>query len=309
MHYGIERNRRTLRRTVSGSQGRRAAAIPASHAYCYGDPVETTPASETIHIDGIRLHAEWRGTPQPGRPVLVFLHDGLGSLEALRQFPDRMRDATGLCAFAYDRWGYGRSDERPAFPPDFMEQEAARLPLVLNAAGIADYILIGHSAGAVIALMHAANLSANLSATQPATRPAGMRAAVIISARVFGEQASVDQVEHFLKLARDNEIPEWMVRYHGARARRLMGDWAAAWRGMFERGWDIRATVASIRPPLCVLQGEDDDFGRPVQLDAIARAVPHAESTLLPGCAHFPHLDKPDEVVALVADFVRRHAG
>lgn len=259
--------------------------------------MESAPTAAVIHLDGITLHAEWRGAPRPGSPALVFLHDGLGSLEALRQFPDQMRDATGLAAFAYDRWGYGRSDARPAFPPDFMEEEAARLPLVLAAAGIKDYILVGHSAGAVIALMHAA------------TNPPGMRAAVVISARVFGEQTSVDQVEHFLRLAEDDAVPDWMVRFHGARARQLMGDWAAAWRDIFERGWDIRQSVAAIRGPLCVIQGEDDDFGRPAQLEAIADAVPGAECALLPGCAHFPHLDEPERVVRLIAAFIRRHAG
>jgi len=259
--------------------------------------VKTTPTSVVIEVDGITLHAEWRGALQPASPTLVFLHDGLGSLEALRQFPDLVAEATGLCAFAYDRWGYGRSDARESFPLDFMEEEAARLPRVLAAAGIADYILVGHSAGAVIALMHGA------------TNPPGLRAAVVISARVFCEQTSVDQVEHFLRLAEDDAIPDWMVRFHGARARQLMGDWAAAWRDIFERGWDIRQLVAAIRGPLCVIQGEDDDFGRPAQLEAIADAVPRAECALLPGCAHFPHLDKPEQVVRLVATFIRRHAG
>ena len=250
-----------------------------------------------IKVDGITLHAEWRGAHAPASPVLVFLHDGLGSLEALRTFPDRLAEATGLMAFAYDRWGYGRSDARESFPLDFMEEEAARLPRVLAAAGIADYILVGHSAGAVIALMHAA------------TNPPGLRAAVVISARVFGEQTSVDQVEHFLRLAEDDAVPDWMVRFHGARARQLMGDWAAAWHDIFERGWDIRKLVAAIRGPLYVMQGEDDEFGRPAQLEAIAGAVPRAECALLPGCAHFPHLDKPEQVVRLVAAFIRRHAG
>ena len=81
-----------------------------------------------IAVDGARLHGEWCAEPVAGRPALVFLHDGLGSVETWRGLPARLGRRLGTGAFAYDRRGYGRSDGRALFPVDFIEQEAARLP-------------------------------------------------------------------------------------------------------------------------------------------------------------------------------------
>ena len=92
----------------------------------------------SIAVDGARLHGEWCAEPVAGRPALVFLHDGLGSVENWRGLPARIGRRLGTGAFAYDRWGYGRSDGRAPFPIDFIEQEAARLPRILRIAGIGD---------------------------------------------------------------------------------------------------------------------------------------------------------------------------
>ena len=45
-----------------------------------------------------------------GRPTLVFLHEGLGSLAMWRDFPGRVAHATGCNALVYSRYGYGNSE-------------------------------------------------------------------------------------------------------------------------------------------------------------------------------------------------------
>src|SRR6185369_12616500 len=90
-------------------------------------------------------------------PVLVFLHEGLGSITQWRDFPARVVAATGCPALVYARYGYGQSDVL-AEPRkmDFMHDEAlVALPQVLAALGISRPILVGHSDGASISLIHA----------------------------------------------------------------------------------------------------------------------------------------------------------
>src|SRR4029077_9089540 len=87
---------------------------------------------------------------------LVFLHEGLGSAGLWRDFPERVAEATGLPAFVYSRAGYGQSE--PAGVPRpvrYMHDEAGLLPEVLEAAGVDDPVLIGHSDGASISIIHA----------------------------------------------------------------------------------------------------------------------------------------------------------
>src|SRR3954466_15053660 len=89
-------------------------------------------------------------------PTLVFLHEGLGSAGLWRDFPDKLAEAPGLGAFVYSRAGYGASDPAPMpRPVRYMHDEAELLPEILAAAGIGDPLLVGHSDGASIALIHA----------------------------------------------------------------------------------------------------------------------------------------------------------
>ena len=259
---------------------------------------QMTPTDQYLTVDGVRLFARWWRPAVAGRPTLVFLHDGLGSVESLRRFPEQLAEATGLAAFGYDRWGYGKSDARAVLPVPIMEDYAARLPRVCEAAGIGEHIVVGHSDGGSIALLYAM------------TNPPGLRATVSIAAHVQNDTASRTQLERHGEMASSDRIPDWLIRFQGDRLRamRLMAEWVRAWRATFASGWNLAERLKTIRGPLLALHGEYDDYGEPGQLTAIHQSVPHAECDLLPRLAHFPHLDDPDGVVGRIAEFVKRHA-
>ena len=256
-----------------------------------------TTTEHFLTVDGVKLFARWWRPAVPGKTALVFLHDGLGSTESLRRFPERLADATGLPAFGYDRWGYGKSDARAVMPVPIMEDYADRLPRVLEAAGIGEHIVVGHSDGGTIALLHAM------------ANPPGLRATVSIAAHVQNDDTSRAQLDRHGEMAASDEVPDWLIRFQGERSRavRLMAEWVRAWRATFVGGWELSQRLKSIRGPLLALHGEYDDYGEPSQLTTIHKSVPHAECDLLPRLAHFPHLDDPDGVVARIAEFVGRH--
>jgi pimeloyl-ACP methyl ester carboxylesterase len=254
------------------------------------------PESVPLSADGAAIHGVWWRPKQDGRPTLVFLHDGLGSVESLRGFPSDVAEAAALPAFGYDRWGYGRSAARPRLPAGLMEDCAARLPRILAAAGIADHIVIGHSDGGTIALLHAA------------ANPSGLLGAVSIAAHVQEDSASHFQLDRHGAMARAGECPDWLVRFQGEKMRAvaLMSEWVRVWQESFAAGWTLRDVLQRIRCPLLALHGAEDDYGEVGQLKTIARAVPRAETRILDGLGHFPHLDDPAGVTARVAAFVTR---
>src|SRR3954451_17755053 len=109
-----------------------------------------------LEVGGVRLEARWVGPPPEAAPTLVFLHEGLGSTSLWRDFPDRLSPETGGGALVYSPDGDGKSDPVPLpRPVRFMHDEAEVLPRVLAAAGIREHVLIGHSDGASISLIHA----------------------------------------------------------------------------------------------------------------------------------------------------------
>jgi pimeloyl-ACP methyl ester carboxylesterase len=89
------------------------------------------PPFEAVRVDDHRLEYVWFGDRSPGGPVLVFLHEALGSAGLWRDFPAALAAATGLPAMAYSRRGFGGSDPRPLpLPTDYLDREADRACLV-----------------------------------------------------------------------------------------------------------------------------------------------------------------------------------
>src|SRR3954470_17471095 len=106
---------------------------------------------------GRRLEYEWVGDPGAGKPALVFLHEGLGSIGQWRDFPAKVAAATGCCALVYDRYGYGQSDvlaEKQRMVRFMHDEALSALPDLLKVLAIENPILVGHSDGASIALIH-----------------------------------------------------------------------------------------------------------------------------------------------------------
>ncbi|HEY8165322.1 MAG TPA: alpha/beta hydrolase, partial [Gemmatimonadaceae bacterium] len=88
--------------------------------------------------------------------TLVFLHEGLGSATAWRDFPRRLAEKTGCGALVYSRIGYGSSPPaKLPRPISYMHDEAAILDEVMTDHGVREAILVGHSDGASIALIYA----------------------------------------------------------------------------------------------------------------------------------------------------------
>ncbi len=115
-----------------------------------------------LTVGNHRLEYVWYGPGPDEAPTLVFLHEGLGSLAMWREFPERVISATGFGALVYSRAGYGASDPTHLpRPVRFMHDEALiTLPKVLKVTGVREAILVGHSDGGSIALIHAGSKGA-----------------------------------------------------------------------------------------------------------------------------------------------------
>jgi pimeloyl-ACP methyl ester carboxylesterase len=265
-------------------------------------PVKPKPAARTyrpvtLDLPEARIHGEWRTEPVAGRPVIVQLHDGLGCTKTARDLPDRLGAALGVGTFVYDRWGYGQSDRRDVFPFGFMEEEAERLPRILDAAGIDDCCLVGHSDGGTITLLHAAENTKRV------------RASVTMAAHIFVDRRTRAELEYAQRLHDTGQIPDFLERFHGARAAHVLWCWTSLGRDPRYRHWDITDRIRGIRGALMAWQGADDTYGTMDQLSGIQRAVPHARVFAAPGLAHYPHYDDPARTARIVAEFLAPYCG
>jgi len=223
----------------------------------------------------------------------VFLHEGLGSVGLWRGLPERVAAATGARAVVFSRFGHGRSDPPPARrTPRFMHEEALDvLPALLQAVGIDEPILIGHSDGASIALIHAAD------------RP--VRALVLLAPHVFVEEVALASIRKAREAFREGDLRQRMARHHADPEVTFRG-WCDVWLEPVFQSWNLHDEAARVSAPLLLIQGERDEYGTLAQLDAIEEGVRGPVERLVVPAGHSPHLDRPDEVLAAIAAFVRR---
>jgi pimeloyl-ACP methyl ester carboxylesterase len=252
-----------------------------------------TTQSRSIIVDGHRLEiAEIPGSTS--LPAIVFLHDGLGSVSAWRDFPEQVSLATGCAAVSYSRYGHGRSDALEA-PRDayYMHHEAQRvLPELLRALRIDKPILFGHSDGASIAIIYAGSRLP-------------VRALILEAPHVFVEDISLAGIRAAKESFVTGELEEKLARHHADPAKTFSG-WHDIWLDPSFRGWNIEAFLASVTCPLLAIQGEQDEYGTMAQLDTLARGVRgQVEFLKLSGCGHQPHRQQPEVTLDAVINFVK----
>jgi pimeloyl-ACP methyl ester carboxylesterase len=230
-----------------------------------------------------------------GRAPLVFLHEGLGSIELWRDLPAEVHAATGRRALVYSRHGHGRSATRAAAPtPRFMHDEAlVVLPQLLDRLGVHRPVLIGHSDGASISLIHAG------------AGPRPVAGLVLLAPHVFVEDRSVEGIEAARRAYLTSDLSERMAKYHDDADAMFWG-WNRIWLAPEFRDWNIEEYLPAIDRPVLVIQGEDDEYGTIAQIDAIERGVGSGRCSrvVLPDCGHAPHIDRPKETIKAVVGFV-----
>jgi pimeloyl-ACP methyl ester carboxylesterase len=245
----------------------------------------------TLTVRGKNIEAQRLG-PSQG-PTLVFLHEGLGSLGLWRDFPQRLSDASGLGAFVYSRAGYGASDPAPMpRPVRYMHDEAALLPEILKTAGIGDPVLFGHSDGASIAVIYAGS-------------GGKARALVLEAPHVFTEEEGLRSIEKARTAYESGDLRKRLARHHRDVDAAFWG-WNRPWLDPEFRKWNLEGFLPRIAAPMLVVQGEDDEYGTPRQVEAIQRGARDVETLMLPECGHSPHRDQPEATLRAAADFLAR---
>ncbi len=257
---------------------------------------------QVADISAGRVEYRWIGARNPAaQPVLVFLHEGLGSVAQWRDFPDQVAADCGLPALVYSRIGYGGSSPCALPRPiTYMHDEAlSLLPELLQVLGIAQPILVGHSDGASIALIHAG------AAPHP-----GLLGIAVMAPHSYAEPISVQSIRAAHDAYAGGDLRQRLAKYHGANVDCAFRGWCDSWLNPDFAHWNIEAEVARIRHPVLAIQGEGDEYGTLAQIDTIkALAKCRVETLILPNCGHSPHKDQPGAVREALAGYVRSLQG
>ena len=261
-----------------------------------------TPAVEFATItwrnQPVRLEYQWVGVRDAQAPVMVFLHEGLGSVSMWRNFPDQLCQALGCRGLVYSRPGYGNSTPRAAddhWAPDFMHRQADEvLPAFLRAVGVhvqkQPLWLFGHSDGGSIALLYAMH------------HPRALAGAIVVAPHILVEEVSIASIAEARNAYLETGLRQRLARHHADPDSAFWG-WNDIWLDPGFRPWRIDEQLGSITCPLLAVQGVDDAYGTLEQIRGIARKAPQCELLELQACGHSPHKDQPDRLIAAVTHF------
>jgi len=248
-----------------------------------------------LEVAGHRLEARFiEGSAD--LPVLVLLHEGLGSVSLWRDFPDLLATATGCPVLVYSRAGYGASSTITLPRPlSYMHDEAADvLPHIIAQLEGRDHVLVGHSDGASIAAIYAGS--------KPLP---GLKALVLLAPHVFVEDISVEGIRAARHAWQTTDLRNRLERHHGENVDTAFLGWNDSWLHPDFRKWDITEYLPLITAPVLAVQGRNDDYGTLAQLDAIARSSGGpVRKLILDDCGHAPQNDQTAAVLDAICSFV-----
>ncbi len=256
-----------------------------------------------VPFDGhtVRIEHRWLAPARErdDAPLVVFLHEGLGSVAMWRDYPQALCDAGGYRGLVFSRPGYGRSTPRAAhecWDVDFMHRQAeALLPRLFERLGVQRPWLFGHSDGGSIALIHAARDLASV---------AGV---IAVAPHIMVEDLSIASIEAARDAYASTDLRQRLARYHDDADSAFYG-WNDVWLDPRFRAWSIEALLPRVSCPILALQGADDEYGTLAQVEGIRARAPHAEVVVLEHCRHSPHRDQPQALTRAVTAFIARHS-
>jgi len=225
---------------------------------------------------------------------IILLHDSLGSIDLWRDFPCILAEKTFRSVIAYDRLGFGKSDVRHKLPSiEFIKEEATKFfPIIKKQLSITKYILFGHSVGGAMAI----NIAA---------RDTDCMAVVTVSSQAFVEDRTVKGIKEAQRIFEQPGQIERLKKWHGGKATWVLSAWIDVWLSPEFSTWSLDDCIRDVVCPVLVIHGDDDEYGSIAFPEFIASKVAGISKMLVfKGCGHMPHMEKTDEVVAAVKEFL-----
>lgn len=255
---------------------------------------------QKIAIDSkVTLAYKKINTSEKEMPLLIFLHEGLGSIAQWKDFPERLCKEFKLSGLLYDRYGYGHSTElQEKRTTEYLEKEAEYfLSQLIEKLQFQNrkIILIGHSDGASISLIYAALFPKNIIKV------------ISIAAHVFTEQISVDSINKIKKeYQRNSSFKKSLEKYHFNHTDSTFYAFAETITSNEFKSWNIEHFLPEIEAPVLVIQGDNDEYGTKKQVDSIYNkaANPNNKKLIIKECGHSPHLTNQQIVIEEIKNFI-----
>ncbi len=242
------------------------------------------------------IHTQWvnYSSFSEATPILIFLHEALGSIPQWRTFPLNLCQSLNLTGLLIERTGHGNSSAlHTSRTISYLHEYSIETAEVLREliSPRQKVILIGHSDGGSIALLMASMQLSNI------------HAIVTMAAHTFVEDITVAGINTAVQAFEEGKL-RGLQKYHAEKTNPLFKAWFETWLSEEFQSWDIRKEIQNISTPVYALQGEKDQYGSQKQLDSICEIGNNATVEMLSKCGHHPHLDNEKLIVDKIKNWI-----
>lgn len=256
-----------------------------------------------VEIDSrIKLAYQLIDNESSNKPLLVFLHEGLGSIAQWKNFPLKLTKLLGLDGLIYERYGYGYSTPfMEPREPDYLYKEAEYfLPIVLEKLGFnqREIILVGHSDGASIALIYAALF------------PQNVKTVISMAAHVFVDELSIKGIKEADAIyAANDDLKNKLKKYHFDHVDSTFYAWSKMWQTEEFAKFNMEHLLSKIIAPILAIQGVQDEYGLPSQVESIVQkgSSSNNKKLFIDNCQHSPHLQAQEKVLQQIQLFLNKN--
>ena len=225
---------------------------------------------------------------------IIFLHEGLGSVDQWKEWPNTISKITKRDVYLYSRIGMGNSSSlKNKRSINFMHDEALKiLPKLISKLNISKPpILLGHSDGASISIIYAGS-------------GLEVESLILMAPHIFVEEISINSIKNIKNIWLNNNLKEKLKKYHKDVVGAFEG-WCNIWLTEEFKTWNIEKYLKEINVPILLIQGKNDEYGSLEQIIGINRQVSSKiENIVIEQCGHSPFKDYPEIVNNAIKKFL-----
>ncbi len=267
------------------------------------------PISRDLFLGAFKLHyLEW----ESGAPRTILLLHGIGDNAYIwEDFARRSRPF--LRILALDQRGHGHSTW-PSPPAYGCEDYVGDLERFVEAMGLCDFILMGHSMGALhatrLAALHPQRVAALIHVDIEARPPEWNKK--YLTGLYHHLPESYETVEEYVDWMMENRPHADRKLLRDFASKALVRDEAGRFRRLYDREllrhfdplYDLRSSLPEVRCPALVVRGEESVVLRAEVARGMSRAMPRGRFAEIPKAAHPVHTDNPEGFARTVLSFL-----
>lgn len=223
-------------------------------------------------------------------PVLLFLHESLGSIAQWQDFPNKLCQHLGLPGIVIEFPGYGFSDKEDKVRDERYLHDFSweYLPAFTEAIDLTQpLVLVGHSDGGTNALLFSSRF------------PNKVKGIITLAAHYLNEMVTRAGIYPAIDAYNEGKM-EGLEFFHGDKTNRLFHAWSDTWLSPNFENWNIEDDIRGCSVPALIIQGENDQYGSKEQVNGITHLLSNAVPCFLANCGHQPHLEMGDFIIPTI---------